>query len=461
MASAPAPHETRYRRLVRLLVIAASFLAFLSIFTTWVDRQALNTDEWVNTSGRLLEDKAISDAVANYAVDQLFASVNVPKLLGQQLPHPVKRFSGPLASGLREFAIRAAGTALQTSRLQAVWRDANRAAHENLLAILENRSNAVSTTNGTVYLDLRPIVGQLASQIGIERQVSQNLPPDVARLQIVRSDQLGTAQTITQLVKGLALVFSLGTLALFGLAAYLAAGRRWLVVFGYGIGLIVSGIAALALRTVGATVVVNGLVHTDAVRTAAEHAYSIGTDLLSSIATTVIAYGVLFVIASYLASPAGGAVALRRTVAPSFRDRPAIVWSIFGGAVLMFLIASPPSSNRELFTTLALIAIAGIGLAALSSKTSHEFPDARSGEWRARVATRFRELSEGGAQRMRTAIGDLGGRDEEDARLERLAKLGELKQKGLLTEEEFTAEKERLLAKTPARTPNEEPTRPE
>ncbi|MGN6586549.1 MAG: SHOCT domain-containing protein [Solirubrobacterales bacterium] len=34
---------------------------------------------------------------------------------------------------------------------------------------------------------------------------------------------------------------------------------------------------------------------------------------------------------------------------------------------------------------------------------------------------------------------------EEDARLQRLEKLGELRDKGLLTEEEFAAEKTRLL----------------
>jgi hypothetical protein len=34
---------------------------------------------------------------------------------------------------------------------------------------------------------------------------------------------------------------------------------------------------------------------------------------------------------------------------------------------------------------------------------------------------------------------------EEDARLERLARLGELKEKGILTDEEFAAEKARVL----------------
>ena len=38
------------RRLVRGLVILGSFLAFLSVFAIWTVRQALNTEDWVDTS---------------------------------------------------------------------------------------------------------------------------------------------------------------------------------------------------------------------------------------------------------------------------------------------------------------------------------------------------------------------------------------------------------------------------
>jgi len=62
MASTDPP-ERRHRITVRILVVAASVLAFLAIFTSWIDRQLLDTDEWVDTSGRLLEDEAISNAV--------------------------------------------------------------------------------------------------------------------------------------------------------------------------------------------------------------------------------------------------------------------------------------------------------------------------------------------------------------------------------------------------------------
>src|SRR4051812_11272477 len=116
MASTDPP-ETRHRIKVRVLVALASFLAFLAIFTGWVDRQALDTDHWVDTSGQLLEDKAISDAVANYSVDQLYANVDVPALLKKRLPKDLQPVAAPAAAGIRALSTRAAERAFQSPRV--------------------------------------------------------------------------------------------------------------------------------------------------------------------------------------------------------------------------------------------------------------------------------------------------------------------------------------------------------
>src|SRR3954470_17289520 len=123
MASSQPP-EMRHRVAVRVLVILASFLAFLAIFTSWIDRQALDTNQWVDTSGKLLEDKEISDALAIYSVDQLYASVDVAAILKKRLPPDLQPVSSPLAAGIREFATRAAQQAFQSPRVQTLWKDA-------------------------------------------------------------------------------------------------------------------------------------------------------------------------------------------------------------------------------------------------------------------------------------------------------------------------------------------------
>lgn len=460
MASTEAP-EMRHRIAVRVLVILASILAFLAIFTTWIDRQALDTNQWVDTSGKLLEDKEISDALATYSVDQLYASVDVASILKKQLPPDLQPVSSPLAAGIREFATRAAQQAFQSPRVQTLWGDANRVAHTQLVAILEDKNQAVVTQNGKVYLDLRPIVLQLANRIGLKKQAQQALKkgeaqgilaPNFAQLEIADSQQLDTARTVTKVLQGLAWVFTIGTLALFALAAWLAVGRRWVVVLGYGLGLIASGLAAMAVRAALKGPFVDSLGVTADARVPAEHTWDIATSLLQSIATSVVIFGIGFVIAAFLASPARAAMSIRRACAPTLRDRPGIVWSVFAALALLAVIIWPPSGARQLVFTLLLITLAAVWLEAVRRKTGREFPGAQKGDWIKSMRKRARQTTRETGRRIGSAVRELtdddgaAPKDPDDAKLERLEKLGELKDKGVLTAAEFREEKKRILS---------------
>ncbi len=447
MASTEPP-EMRHRIKVRVLVVLASVLAFLAIFTSWIDRQALDTDQWVHTSGRLLEDKEISDALATYSVDQLYANVDVSAVVKQRLPHDLQKFSAPASAGIRQVATQAAKQAIQSPRVHQAWTNANRIAHRELVSILKGNNEVVSSQNGRVVLNLRPLVLQLADRIGLKKQLNEKLPPDVGQLEVANSKQLDTARTIVKIIVGLAWLFMLGTFALFGLAVYLAKGRRWVVVLGYGLGLVAAGLAAIAVRSALKGLFVDSLSQTEAANVPAQHAWDIATSLLQSIATSVVIFGVLFVIASFLASPAGAAISIRRALAPTLRNRPGIVWSVFGALALVAVIIWPPSGTRQLVLTLLLIAIAGLGLEALRRKTAHEFPGAKQGDWMRSMRKRARETTRQTGRRIGSAVRELtddNGKLPEDAKLERLEKLGELKEKGVLTAAEFREEKKRLL----------------
>lgn len=438
----------------RILVGFAALFAFLAIFTSWIDRQVLDTGQWTETSGELLEDEVISDAVADYAVEQLFTNVDVAKLLEKRLPDDVKPLAGPVSGGVRQFAQTAAERGLQSDRAQNLWKDANRAAHQTLVRILKDDSEAVAARDGVVVLDLRPIVAQIAGQVGLEKQVEGRLPADVAELEIADAEQLEAARTVTRALEGLAMLFTLGSVALFGLAAYLAKGKRWMVLLAYGIGLVVAGLAAIAVRGVASGLVVDELATNEAVREPAEHAWEISTSLLTDIARGVIAYGVLFAIASFLASPAPAAERIRLALAPAMRERRPFVWGTFGAAVFVYLISSPPVNMRNLLLTLSLIALAAVGLEALMRKTASEFPDARAGEWRVTMQQRAKQAAQGAGKRIGSAVKELATeRDGEDARLDRLERLGELKARKVLTDAEFKAEKKRLLADSSSGSP--------
>ena len=443
MADAGTQTGQPHKRLVKALVIVASLILVIACFSAWAERQALTTDDWVNTSGRLLEDDAIQKALATYSVDQLYANVDVQAELDQALPPNFKRLSGPASTGLRSLATTGAERVIATDRFQQAWKNANRAAHENLLAIIEDKGDVVRTNGGEVRLDLRPLITQVADQLGIGKNLADQIPPDVGNLKIISSDQLGLAQTIAKLIRGIALVTILLALALYALAIYISRGYRWITVLSIGIALIIVGVVVLILREVTGNILVDQLA-SDSAKPAADATWSIGTSLLASIARSLIVYGIFFLIAAWLASPHASAIATRRAIAPVLREFPAWVWSVFGVIALVYVL-SGADSTRTLLTRLILTALAGVGLYELRRWTMREFPDTTVTD----MPQRMRDTMAGWwHRRARPALAgpDAPPAEPEDRRLERLERLASLHERGVLSDEEFQKEKAALLA---------------
>jgi hypothetical protein len=460
------------RRVVRGLVILGSFLAFLSVFAIWTERQALNTDDWVHTSGRLLENETIRGTLSDYLVDQLYENVDVSKELEEILPGDTKDLAGPAAGGLRQVAGQGAEKALETSTAQELWEEANRTTHEQLLAVLENKKEAVETEDGDVKLNLGSLLTNLAEQVGIGESLAEKLPPDAAQIEILKSDQLKTAQDIAVAVKGLALLLSILTLACFGGAIYLSRDGRWVTVLLSGIGLIAAGFAVVVVRHIAGGIVVDQLVTVESATPAGEAAWDIGTSLMTSIAKTVIVIGILFLAAGWLASPTSGARTARRYMAPTLRIHPAYVYTGLALVVCFYFLTGPTQGLRTFLTTLIIAAMAAFGIHELRKQTEEEFPEATYDETFGRTrdkmvnAVKDANIPEKvGEQASKLRLpekrrpADGGGEaeaptatlpaDVEDARLARLERLGSLRDKGVLTEEEFAAEKAKLLGGDP------------
>jgi hypothetical protein len=449
------------RRTVKALVVFGSLLAFLSVFAIWTERQALNTDDWVETSGRLIQNEEIRSAVGNYLVDQLYANVNIEKELEGILPGETKELAGPVSGGLRQVAGSGADEVLKSSTAQELWKDSNRAAHEQLLAVLENKKEAVETEEGKVTLNLGSLVTNLADQVGIGAQLAEKLPADAGQVTILRSDQLQTAQDIVVGIKGLALVLSLLTLLCFGVAIYLSRDGRWVTVLFCGVGLVAAGFLVIVARSVAGGIVVDQLVKEESVKPAAEAAWSIGTSLMVSIATTVIVFGVLFGIAGWLGSPTGSARSTRRFVAPFLRDYIPYVYTGWAILVCIYFLSASVQNLRTFLTTLVAAGFVAFGIHELRRQSEEEFPDAAIGDYFGGAKDRVVGAVKGaniGEQVSKLRLPEVrkpgGGAEasaarasasEDDNRLQRLERLAELHEKGVLTDEELAAEKARVL----------------
>jgi hypothetical protein len=451
------------RRLVKVLVVVASVCAFLSVFGIWIERQALNTDDWVNTSDKLIANTKIREAVANYLVNTLYENVDVEKELEGILPGETKQLAGPVSGAVRSVAGTGANQVLQTSRAQELWRAANRTAHEELITVLNGGNENVSTGEGEVTLNLSTLVTNLASEVGIGQSLAEKLPENAGRIVILRSNELKTAQQIATAIEGLALVLTLLTFFFYGLAIYLSKEDRWVTVLYSGVGLIVAGFLVIVFRGVAGGIVVDQLVNEETIKPAAEEAWTIATSLMVSIAITVIIFGVLFGIAGWLASPTKPARSTRRFLTPFLRDYPAWVYALLAIVVCIYFLSAPTQGLRSFLTALILAGLAAAGIHELRRQSEHENPDVGMndlfGGTRDRVVgavqsanigervekLRLPEMRKGGEKS--GGAGAAGGGDQ-DTRLARLAKLADLKEKGVLTEEEFQAEKARAMGES-------------
>ena len=183
-------------------------------------------------------------------------------------------------------------------------------------------------------LDLQPLVQQLAARIGLtEEEVEERLGPDAGRIVIMESDQLGTVQTAVELVRKLSIWLAIAVLVLFAVAVYLAEGRRRETLRAVGITFVVVGGLLLVIRRLVGDWIVDTLASGETIERPVANAWLIGTDLLAGIAWTAIAYGAIVVLAAVLAGPSRPGVWVRQRLAPSFRDRPGLVYAVVGGAV--------------------------------------------------------------------------------------------------------------------------------
>jgi hypothetical protein len=422
----PLPRGRRFA--VRALLVLGTLLAIAAIAAVFANRQALNADNWADTSSALLEDEEIRAQLSAFLVDEVYANVDVEAEIARGLPERTARLAGPIAGGLRTFAERTTNRALGRPRVQQAWKNANRITAQQFIAIAEGESEAITQSGDAVVLDLRVILLDLVERLGLPSSIADKIPPDAGAVRIMSADQVETAKTGVTTLRSLAVVLPVLALLTLGLAVFLARGRRRRTLLAAGIGLILAGIAVLVLRSVIGAQVTDALAATDAVKPAADQAWSISTRMLRDVAQATIIGGIPIVGAAVLAGPTRPATWLRRMMAPWLRDEPGIVYGVAGSLVALVILWGPIPATQKLVPVLFMIGLVILGVEVLRRQTAREFPDATVNDTRA-------------ALRAWVARSRGATTDDRPTRVDHLERLERLHDSGALTDEEFAAEK--------------------
>jgi hypothetical protein len=360
--------ERRRRVLAWCALGLALLLLLVGSLTVWVKQQALDTDRWVEASSRLLADDDVRALAASEMVDALFSGRDVEARISDRLPPQLQGLAAPATGLLRQAAVPAAEELLARPAAQTLWEEANRRAHERLLALLDgDDSGLLTSTGGDVVLDLQPLVERLGARLGVQPE----LAPGAAQVTILESDRLGAAQDAVKALRTLSVLILIAVAVLLVVAVYLAEGfrRRMLVVLAAG--LIGIGALLLVVRRLAGDAIVEAL--TDPVnRDAGQAVWLIGTDLLRDLALGLLVYGLILLAGAWLAGPARLAVAARRRLATPVRDHVAWVWGVVAALFLAVLIWGPSSGSRRLLGILVLAALVVAGVELLRRQIVRE-----------------------------------------------------------------------------------------
>jgi hypothetical protein len=183
-----------------------------------------------------------------------------------------------------------------------------------------------------------------------------------------------------------------------------------------------AGIALFAVRTIGGSVVTDALADAPNAHAVADDTWAIATSLLVDVAEGSFLFGFFLAVGAWLVGEGRRATAIRRAFAYSLRERPGLVRAGLGVAILLLVIWGPVPWTQRLWGIAIFTVLAYLWLELVRRLTLEEFPDEPAPQPSMHLPWRT------------------GGRASE---LERLAVLRE---RGVLSQEEFDREKAALLA---------------
>lgn len=421
------------RALARALVVLGASLIVVSAHANFVRYEALDTGQFRETSRLLIADEEIQAQVAATLVEALYESVDVTAELEDQLPDDLQGLAGPIAGLSRELADRAARELVARPAAQTAWVEATVLAQRELSTVLAGETTRIGTAGGDVTLDLRPLITRLGDRLSLVSDLGDRLPEDAGTIVILQSDELKTAQDVTQALKVVARWIWILALAAWAGALWLAQGRRRAELRAIAIAAVITGFLLLVIRALAGRYVVDSLVSSESVEPAAQEAWDIVTRLLEGSGWSLVLVGIVTLAGVWLAGPSGLSRGLRLALAPWLR-RPELAFGGAGALYLLLLLWQPtPQFGRLLWVIVAAV-LAGVGTELLRRQVAREHPDAVAVDWIGVARERYDDRQperRGGAPEAGHA-----------AELERLAALHA---RGVLTDAEFAAAKAALL----------------
>jgi hypothetical protein len=305
----------KWQRVVSVVLLVLGFILMpLSAIAIWTHNQVTNTDRYVDTVSPLASNKDIQQVVATRTVTALFQNVDVAGEIESALPKRAKFLGEPVANAMQGYATDVTERILASDQFQTFWDAANRRAHSQLVALLEDdpgkAPGAVSIKDGQVKLDLTDVIDRVKTTLvdrGLTFLQNVDVPPVSRTVTIIDSEGLSEARTYLGILNTLAWVLPvLAVLCLVGSALIVPRRRR--ATIRAAIVLVAACAFTLALLAIGRSLYLDAAVNKDA----AQALFDILVRNLRYGVITLAVIGIIIAVVAYFVGPSAPAKATRR-----------------------------------------------------------------------------------------------------------------------------------------------------
>lgn len=296
-----------------MLLAVGVLLVPLSVSAIWVRGTLLDTDQYVSTIGPLAANPEIQDGLADRVTTALFADGTVETKIAEALPTNADILAPPITAGLEGVADRAALRLFQSDRFQTVWEDVNRRAHSAVVAVLTGGGSRVSTTDGTVSVNIEQIFTNVKERLdarGITVFDDVELPAEYQSVVLIQSKQLEQVQGLVDLLQTLAWVLPVVALLCIAAAIMLSQDRRRRIMRA-AIWVAVAVAVQLALLSVGRDLYLEAITGTGVRKGSAGAVWDQLTVFLRQSGATVIVLALVIAASAWVAGPSRGAIRIR------------------------------------------------------------------------------------------------------------------------------------------------------
>ncbi len=389
-----------------VLILLGALLAPLAVVGSWARGLVVDGNRYVDTVAPIASDPGVQAAITNRVTTAVVTALNIDELTTQatdalanlNLPPVVstgiQSLQGPLTDAITGFVRKQVDKAVTSDAFAATWTQANRIAHEQIVATLRGDPDALAqiSDSGQLVLDITPIIEQVKQQlVDAGFALAGKIPTVTVTFPIASSADLVRLQNAYRAIDVLGAVLPWLSLLLLA-GGVLAAQRRSRALVVAGLSLA----AAMALLAVGLAIgrwfYTNSLPPTVQRPDVAVTIYEQFVSLLRVELRVGLVLGLIVAIIAFLAGGSSAALGVRQTSSKGsawvrglgdrhgvgtgafgvwlYEQRTLIRVVVIGIAVLVLVLADRLSGAYVL--TVAIIALVIIGLATLLSRPARD-----------------------------------------------------------------------------------------